>query len=142
MIRSLRRAQRWIATGLAIALPLAYASILLRRPAAVPPPLTAGLDLPIVAATPGLHARLDPRADGGWTVALAMPEAAPDLLAYWSMEKPTSPSGDAVLLGPLPPQARSYALPGKDAAGYLLIYSVAYRATQAVIPVASLERSR
>ncbi len=142
MIRPLRRAHRWISAGLAVVVPIAYAVILTLRPAAMSTPVAAESALPRIATTPGLRARLEPRADGGWSASLTMDKAAPDLLIYWSLKKTASLNGEAVLLGPLPQAAQIYALPGANAAGYLLIYSVAYQAVQAVVPVASLERAR
>jgi len=140
MIRSLRQAHRLIAAGLALAVPLAVVPILWLRPAVMSLPIAGASALPRVAAARGLRGRLESRADGGWNADLASDEAAPDLLVYWSQKGLTSPGANAVLLGPLLPQTRSYAIPGTG--GVLLIYSVAYGRTWAVVPVSALAPAR
>jgi hypothetical protein len=131
MTRSLRRAHRRAAAGLALALPpLLALALAARSPQASAPESRAALGLALGRA-----------ADGTRTIELDTRGAPviPDGLAYFSAHSPaadTVPS-DAILLGEIPSDAvRSYPLPGR-AAGQVIVFSLGWDRVVASAPVAA-----
>lgn len=131
MTRSLRRAHRWVAVGLALALPpLLALALAVRSPQSSAPESRPALALALGRAT-----------DGARTIELDTRGAPviPDGLAYFSAGSSateTVPSG-ALYLGEIPADAvRSYRLPGR-AAGRVLVFSLGWGRIVASAPVAA-----
>jgi hypothetical protein len=123
MIQPLRRAHRWIMSGLALVLPAIFvAGLAVRQPS---PPLSASL--------PGRRATAGNIPE---TIRSFQRVLAPDLLVYWAR---TAPSGatlplDARLLGPL--HGTQSLNVSQVSGGYLLAYSLADRRVAAHVPLA------
>ncbi len=140
MIRRLRDWHRRVVTLLILALPIAYAAIVARRPPAresaapILPDLRGrvpnGPDF-LLLAEPGIRALLLAMPGSSPDALLIVPDgdpAIPDLLAYWS---PTAGDGralpaDAMLIGALRGRQQVLPLPepGQRPGGYIILYSL------------------